>query len=137
NDLQQATAAAARVFEMMDTQNEIVEARDALELPSFSREVRFENVSFRYEDRVVLDGIDLVARAGEVHALVGSSGAGKTTLINLVPRFYDVTGGAVTIDGLDVRGVTLASLRNQIALVTQEMVLFNDSVRNNIAYGNQ
>src|SRR4029077_18171376 len=78
NDLQQAIAAATRVFEMMDMENEIVEVKDAVELPSFSRELRLENVSFRYEDRVVLDGIDLVARAGEVHALVGSSGAGKT-----------------------------------------------------------
>jgi subfamily B ATP-binding cassette protein MsbA len=136
NDLQQAVAAASRVFEMMDMENEIAEAKDAVELRPFSREVRFSQVSFRYDDRIVLDGIDLVARAGEVHALVGSSGAGKTTLINLIPRFYDVTGGRLTVDGVDVRKATLASLRRQVALVTQETILFNDSVRNNIAYGN-
>jgi len=136
NDLQQATAAAARVFEMMDMENEIVEAPGAVELRPFSKEVRLSGVRFGYDDRIVLDGIDLVARAGEVHALVGSSGAGKTTLVNLIPRFYDVTGGELTVDGVDVRKATLTSLRRQVALVTQETILFNDSVRNNIAYGN-
>jgi subfamily B ATP-binding cassette protein MsbA len=137
NDLQQAAAAAARVFQMIDLPNEIADAPGAKELASFAREVRFRNVSFRYEDRMVLDGIDLVVKAGEVHALVGGSGAGKTTLVNLIPRFYDVTGGTVEIDGTDIRTVTLSSLRRQVALVTQETILFNDSVRNNIAYGNR
>ena len=137
NDLQQAAAAAARVFQMIDTPNEIVDAPGATELAAFMREVRFRNVSFRYDDRIVLDGIDLVVKAGEVHALVGGSGAGKTTLVNLIPRFYDVTGGAIEIDGTDIRTVTLSSLRRQMALVTQETILFNDSVRNNIAYGNR
>jgi subfamily B ATP-binding cassette protein MsbA len=136
NDLQQAMAAAARVFAMMDAPNEIEEPRDATELPPFRSEVRFDGVSFSYGDRTVLDRVDLVARAGEVHALVGSSGAGKSTLVNLIPRFYDVTAGSVSIDGIDVRRASLASIRRQIAMVTQEMVLFNDTVRNNIAYGN-
>ena len=136
NDLQQAAAASARVFEMIDTKTEIVEPEGASALPAFSQELRFDKVEFLYEDGRILDGIDLLIRAGEVHALVGGSGAGKTTLVNLIPRFYDVTGGTISIDGRDIRSVTLSSLRREIAIVTQETILFNDTVRNNIAYGN-
>jgi subfamily B ATP-binding cassette protein MsbA len=98
--------------------------------------VVFENVSFKYEDQMVLRNINLQVKAGEIVALVGMSGGGKTTLVNLVPRFYDVTEGAVLVDGYDVRDVTIASLRSQIGIVTQDPILFNDTIRCNIAYGN-
>jgi subfamily B ATP-binding cassette protein MsbA len=136
NDLQQALGATSRIFEVLDAPREVVDAPDAEDLPPFSGRIEFDRVSFRYEKAGVLDDVDLTIRAGEMVALVGTSGAGKTTLVNLLPRFYDVTGGAIRIDGLDVRRATLRSLREQIALVTQETILFNDSVRNNIAYGN-
>jgi subfamily B ATP-binding cassette protein MsbA len=135
-EVQQAIAAARRVFGMMDREREIKDAPDAVVLPPFSREIRFEHIEFAYDaDDRVLDGIDFTIRPGETIALIGSSGSGKTTAANLVPRFYDPTRGAVRIDGHDIRKVTLASLRGQIGLVTQETVLFNDTVRNNIAYG--
>src|SRR5262245_24908322 len=135
-EVQQAIAAARRVFGMMDREREIQDAPDAIALPTFSREIRFDHVVFAYDtDDKVLDGIDFTIRPGETIALIGSSGSGKTTAANLVPRFYDPTGGTVRIDGHDIRKVTLASLRGQIGLVTQETVLFNDTVRNNIAYG--
>ena len=132
---QQALAAASRVFDMMDRERDVRNAREAKPLHPFRGEIRFERVDFAYEGEKVLDGVRLVLRKGEVVALVGASGSGKTTLANLVPRFYDPTAGAVLVDGQDVRGVTLASLRSQIGLVTQETVLFDDTVRNNIAYG--
>jgi subfamily B ATP-binding cassette protein MsbA len=105
-------------------------------LPPFAREIRFEQLEFAYDPAdKVLDGIDLTLKQGEVVALVGASGSGKTTLANLVPRFYDPTGGRISIDGWDLRQVTLESLRAQIGLVTQETMLFDDTVRNNIGYG--
>ena len=97
--------------------------------------VTFEDVFFKYDDVMVLKDINLDVKAGEVLALVGMSGGGKTSLVNLIPRFYDVTRGAIRIDGVDIRDVSLSSLRDQMAIVTQEPILFNDSVRNNIAYG--
>jgi len=136
NRIQEASAAGARVFEVLDTEPNIRDADDAVDLPSFERELRFENVSFRYgEGDIVLDGISLSIRKGEVVAVVGPSGAGKSTLIDLVPRFYDPTAGRILIDGIDLRRVRLHSLREKIGIVTQETILFNDSVRNNIAYG--
>jgi subfamily B ATP-binding cassette protein MsbA len=132
---QQALAAATRVFDMMDRERDVRDAREAEPLPPFRSEIRFERVDFAYEGEKVLDGIRLVLRKGEVVALVGASGSGKTTLANLVPRFYDPTSGALLVDGKDIRDVTLASLRAQIGLVTQETMLFDDTVRNNIAYG--
>ena len=135
NDLQQSMAATRRVFEMMDVELSIREKPDAVELPPFRDQIEFREVSFRYASKPVLDGVDLQARRGQTIALVGGSGSGKTTLLNLLPRFYDATSGAVTIDGFDLRDVTLASLRAQIALVTQEVLLFDDTVSNNIAYG--
>jgi subfamily B ATP-binding cassette protein MsbA len=135
NEVQQSIAAAQRVFELMDLPNRIHEKPGAAELPPFRDRIEFRGVHFAYGQAPVLRGVDLDVPAGTVVALVGSSGAGKSTLVNLLPRFYDVTGGAVLIDGHDVRDVTLASLRNQIGIVTQEVILFDDTVRNNIAYG--
>jgi subfamily B ATP-binding cassette protein MsbA len=135
-EVQQAIAAARRVFGMMDREREIRDLPGATSLPPFLSEIRFEGVEFAYDPaEKVLDGIDLALKRGEVVALVGASGSGKTTLANLVPRFYDPTRGRIAIDGHDLRSVTLESLRAQIGLVTQETVLFDDSVRNNIAYG--
>ena len=112
------------------------EADQARELAGDRHRVAFSDVSFGYGENLVLRDIDLEVDAGEILALVGMSGGGKTSLVNLIPRFYDVTGGAIRIDGTDIRQVSLASLRRQIAVVTQEPILFNDTVRNNIAYGN-
>ena len=97
--------------------------------------IRFDDVRFGYGNEPVLRGIDLEIRAGEIVALVGPSGAGKTSLVNLLPRFFDPTSGSIKIDGRDLRDITLESLRSQIGIVTQETMLFNDSIRNNIAYG--
>ena len=130
----QGAAAGERIFEILDQRSDVPDA-GTRELPPFRDEVRFERVSFSYGDRPVLHEVALAVRKGEVVALVGSSGAGKTTLSNLLPRFWDAGGGRITVDGLDVREVTLASLRAQIALVTQETVLFDDTVRANVAYG--
>jgi subfamily B ATP-binding cassette protein MsbA len=139
NNFQQAIGASSEIFRFMDTEDGVRERPNAKKLPAFTRGIAFENVSFSYEDgegsREVLRDINLQVKAGEVVAIVGSSGAGKTTLVHLIPRFFDVTGGALRIDGLDVRDLTLASLRSQIGIVTQETVLFNDTARNNIAYG--
>ncbi len=136
-NLQGALAASSRVFEVLDTHQEVVDSSGARELPPMASEITFENVGFRYPDgsQHVLRGINLVARRGEVVAIVGPSGAGKTTLLNLLPRFYDVSEGLVRIDGVDIRDATLRSLRDQIGLVTQEIVLFNDTVGANIGYG--
>jgi len=135
--LQAALAAGDRVFRVLDTRDEIREAPDAAALPRMREGIEYRSVGFRYSDSQapVLRNVSFSAGSGEVLAIVGTSGAGKTTLVNLLPRFYDVTDGSVLIDGTDVRKATLASLRAQIGLVTQETVLFNDSVRANIAYG--
>ena len=137
-DLQQAMAAGERIFEILDFHNEVEERPGAVTLPPFSRRIEFRDVRFRYggtEGPATLDGVSLAVGAGQMLALVGRSGAGKTTLVNLILRFYDVTGGAILLDGLDVRDVTLRSLRSQIGLVTQETVLFDDTIAANIAYG--
>ena len=135
--LQQALAAAARIFSVLDTHMEIKEAPDAVELPPLQRRIEFQGVSFTYEDGSdrVLRNVNLHIEAGQVVALVGTSGAGKTTLANLIPRFFDPDAGAILWDGIDIRKATLSSLRGQIGLVLQETFLFNDTVRNNIAYG--
>lgn len=139
NSFQQAVGASQEIFGFIDTQDEVRERKRAPALPGFSRAIEFRDVRFAYErdgERTeVLKGISLTIRCGEVVALVGPSGAGKSTFANLLPRFYDVTSGAILIDGQDVREVTVSSLRKQIGKVTQETVLFNDTVRNNIAYG--
>ena len=136
--LQQTRAAAERIFHMLDIHSEVKEPPDAIALPRLRESVEFQRVSFAYEDRpdrFILRDVSLKVKAGQVVALVGLSGAGKTTLVNLIPRFFDVKSGAVLIDGLDVRNVTLRSLRDQVALVTQEVVLFDDTIAANIAYG--
>lgn len=138
NNFQQALGASSSVFLFMDADDEVKEKPRALALPAFHREIAFEHVSFSYNDgdqRDVLRDIDLRVHAGEVLAIVGSSGSGKSTLVHLLPRFFDVTGGAIRIDGHDLREVTLSSLRSQIGIVAQDTILFNDTVRNNIAYG--
>jgi len=135
--MQQGLAAAERVFEFLDTQSEVVERPDAKSLAGVERGVEFVGVGFRYDAEPVLRDIDLSIGRGEVLALVGPSGGGKSTLADLLLRFYDVTEGAIRVDGNDIRGLTLASLRAQIALVTQHTFLFNDTVRNNIAYGSK
>jgi subfamily B ATP-binding cassette protein MsbA len=133
--LNSALSAAERVFRMLDVDNEVVEKPDAVVLQSVGSGVRYENVTFTYGNAPVLRDIELPVAPGEIVALVGGSGAGKSTLVNLVPRFYDVTTGRITIDGIDVRDATLKSLRGLMGFVTQEVILFNDTVRNNIAYG--
>jgi subfamily B ATP-binding cassette protein MsbA len=134
NSFQQAFGASSRIFEILMLETEKDTGSEMLS--AFSDRIEFENVRFAYEPGdVVLDGISFVVGRGEVVAIVGSSGAGKTTLVNLLPRFYDVGEGAVRIDGHDVRNVRLASLRKEIAVVTQDVILFNDTVRANIAYG--
>jgi subfamily B ATP-binding cassette protein MsbA len=135
-NIQQAIAAAERIFEMLDTHTEVTEKPNAAALQPFERRIDFDNVSFGYDERQrILKGVSFSVDAGQMLAIVGRSGAGKTTLVNLLPRFYDVTHGGILIDGVDLREVSLASLRSQIGMVTQETVLFDDSVASNIAYG--
>ncbi len=134
--IQQGIAAAIRVFKILDTPVEIKDRPGADTLAPLRQTIEFRGVSFSYDGRgKVLDNINLTVRRGECLALVGTSGAGKTTLVNLVPRFFEVGEGQILLDGQDIREVTLASLRGQIAMVTQQTILFNDTVRNNIAYG--
>jgi len=143
NSFQQALGASSEIFRFMDIDDEVRERRGAKPLPAFSQRIVFENVGFAYgeraangdEPREILRSINLDVQRGEVLAIVGSSGAGKSTLVHLIPRFFDVTSGRILVDGHDLRDITIASLRAQIGIVTQETVLFNDTVRNNIAYG--
>jgi len=141
NSFQQVLGASSEIFRFMDEEDEIREKPNAITLPPFGETVRLEGVRFSYGElngrspSAVLRNITLEVHKGEVVAIVGSSGAGKSTLVQLIPRFFDVTDGAIKIDGHDVRDVTLSSLRAQIGVVTQETILFNDTVRNNIAYG--
>lgn len=128
-------AAADRVYEILDIKPEIEDKPDAVHLPPIQRTIEFRDVNFQYGDTMVLKNINIKASVGEIIALVGTSGAGKTTLVNLIPRLYDVTEGSLVIDDVDVRNATISSLRSQIGIVTQQSILFNDTVRNNIAYG--
>ena len=132
---QQAQGATTQVFAYLDLEEEERDAPGAKELPPLSREIEFDRVSFSYDSALVLREINFSAKKGEIVAFVGSSGAGKTTLVNLIPRFYEVTSGAIRVDGRDIREVSIRSLRAQIAMVTQETILFHDTVRNNICYG--
>ncbi|HZQ95247.1 MAG TPA: ABC transporter ATP-binding protein [Candidatus Sulfotelmatobacter sp.] len=140
NGFQQALGASSQLFKFMDTQDLVVERPGARALPRFSQGIRFDDVSFSYQSdgedsREILHNINLEVKRGEILAIVGSSGAGKSTLVHLLPRFFDVSAGSIRVDGSDVRDLTLSSLRSQIGIVTQDTVLFNDTVRNNIAYG--
>jgi ATP-binding cassette, subfamily B, bacterial MsbA len=135
NNMQRSIGAAERVFEVMDEKPEIVDAPDARDLGKASGAMEFRDVHFKYGDEYVLQGVNLQARRGEVIALVGPSGGGKTTLVSLITRFYDPTRGAVLMDGVDIRSRTIKSLLSQIALVDQETILFNDTIANNIRYG--
>ena len=136
--LNQAIAASERIFEMLDIHSEVLDRPTARPLAPLAREVEFRNVGFQYHDgdaRQILKSVSFTVKAGQAVALVGASGAGKTTLVNLVPRFFDVTAGAILIDGVDIRDVTLRSLRAQVGMVTQDTVLFDDTIAHNIAYG--
>jgi len=139
NSFQQAMGASFSIFNFLDEKDDVHEARNAKTLRGFTQKIAFENVGFAYSteegEHQILHEIDLEVRAGEMLALVGPSGAGKSTMVNLIPRFYDVSSGRIAIDGHDLRALTLESLRKQIAQVTQETILFNDTVHNNIAYG--
>ncbi len=137
-NLQQAIAASERIFELLDTHSEVEERPGAGMLEPLRDGIEFRNVTFTYEDgsgRYVLRDVSFPVTAGQVIAIVGLSGAGKTTLVNLIPRFFDVSSGAILMDGVDIRDVTLKSLRAQIGIVTQETVLFDESIASNIAYG--
>jgi len=135
NQIHQAEAASARVFELLAIQNEIVDPPHPVPLNAAGAEVRFENVDFSYGEKVVLRGINLTVKPGQLVALVGGSGSGKTTLVNLLPRFYDPQQGVVRIGGTNIKEVSIAELRRQIAIVTQETILFHDTIRSNIAAG--
>jgi subfamily B ATP-binding cassette protein MsbA len=139
NSIQQALAAAERVFSVLDLKTEQDAEKGRLELPHIGQSVTFDDVTFHYESQAVpaLDDINLTIRAGEMVALVGSSGSGKTTLVNLIPRFYEPTSGRVLIDGVDIQSYSLRSLRSQMGMVSQDVVLFDDSIRNNIAFGRE
>lgn len=134
---QQAMAAAERIFEVLDMKPTVAEKDNALKLPKIKDSVKLEDVHFGYEEKEVLKGVNVDVKVGEIAAFVGPSGVGKTTLVNLIPRFYDVTKGRITIDGIDIRDCTLNSLMAQIGIVTQETILFNDTVWANIAYGSK
>jgi len=135
NALQQGMASVERIRDVMETKPEITDRPGAIDLPTIQDRIEFRDLHFRYGDEWVLKGVDLHIRTGEVVAFAGMSGGGKTTLVHLLPRFYEVNRGGVFIDGSDIRDVTIQSLRRQIAMVTQQTILFNDTVRNNIAYG--
>jgi len=133
--VQRGLAASDRVFDILEMESDIKETENPVTIPDGNHRVVFKEVSFKYQDDLVLKKINLAAQEGEIIALVGMSGGGKTTLVNLIPRFYDVVTGAVAVDDIDIRDASIASLRRQIAIVTQEPILFNDTIRNNIAYG--
>ena len=133
--IQEGLAAAVRTFELLDLKADIVDKPNATELPVIKEQIEFRNICFQYDDIPILRNINLKVKTGEIIAVVGTSGAGKTTLVNLIPRFYDATSGALLIDGTDIRDATLKSLRGQIGMVTQEIILFNDTIKNNISYG--
>jgi subfamily B ATP-binding cassette protein MsbA len=137
NAIQRGMAAIERIYEILERKSDLVEAATPVDVPAGSHRISFKNVSFKYDRDLVLKNIDLAVEPGEIVALVGMSGGGKSTLVNLIPRFYDPVGGMVLIDDIDIRQFSVAALRARIAIVTQEPILFNDTVRNNIAYGMQ
>jgi subfamily B ATP-binding cassette protein MsbA len=136
NTVQDGMAAAKRIFEVLDTEPEIKNREGAVQASRNFTTIEFKKLSFKYEDQLILKDINLTVQAGETIAIVGKSGGGKTTLVNLIPRFYDVSGGAICIDGHDLRDLSVESLRSLTAIVTQQTILFNDTVKDNISYGN-
>jgi len=136
NSVQRGLAATDRIFEILEWESEIVEASAPNDIKTGSHRVTLKDVYFKYDETMILKNINLDVKSGEVLALVGTSGGGKTSLVNLIPRFYDVSQGSIMIDDVDIRNASISSLRRQIAIVTQEPILFNDTVRNNIGYGN-
>lgn len=137
NAIQQGMAASDRIFDILERESDIREDPNPVEIQPGSHSVTFKDVFFKYEDVMVLKNINIEVRTGEILALVGMSGGGKTSLVNLLPRFYDVSTGSIFIDGLDIRKASISSLRKRIAIVTQDPILFNGTIKNNIAYGNQ
>jgi subfamily B ATP-binding cassette protein MsbA len=137
NAIQEGLAASDRVFDIIERESDIKEHDTPLIIKPGAHRVTFQDVFFKYDDVMILKKINLDVGAGEILALVGMSGGGKTSLVNLIPRFYDVSQGNILIDGVDIRNTSVSSLRDQIAIVTQDPILFNDTIRNNIAYGNQ
>jgi subfamily B ATP-binding cassette protein MsbA len=136
SSFQQGVAAAIRVFSILNLKSDVKEKSVAISLPPIHKQIAFENVRFSYDNNTeVIKGINLTVKVGEIIALAGPSGGGKTSLVNLIPRFHDLTGGKILFDGHDIRDIKIKSLRDQIAMVTQQTILFNDTVRNNIAYG--
>ncbi len=134
--IQQALSSSERVFELLDEKLEVADDPKAVSLPGFEKSIEFKDVCFHYsQDKPVLKNINLKINKGEVVAIVGPSGSGKSTMVDLIPRFYDASSGVLLVDGMDIRHLTLASLRAQVGIVTQETILFNDSIRDNIAYG--
>jgi len=137
NAIQQGLAATDRVFDIIEKESDIPEVQNPVVIKQGPHSVKFENVFFKYDSEMVLKNINLDVKDGEILALVGMSGGGKTSLVNLIPRFFDVSDGTILIDGTDIRKSSISSLREQIAIVTQDPILFNDTIRNNIAYGKQ
>ena len=137
NKIQESIGAGMRVFEILDTEPSIVDSEKPKDFDTFKNEIKFENVTFTYSDseEKVLDGVNFTANNGEIIAFVGSSGAGKTTLADLIPRFFDPTGGKILMDGINIKDISVKDLRRQMGIVTQETILFNETVFNNIAYG--
>lgn len=134
-NIQRGEASGQRIMEVLDTKIEVADHPDAVALKSFDKLVEFKNVCFGYSDRPVLTDISFTIEKGKTIALVGPSGVGKSTIADLLPRFYDVTSGSISIDGNDIRGYTMESLRSQMSFVTQDIILFNDTIFNNIALG--
>ena len=135
NAVQRGMAAIERIYDILERTSDVIETDSPIPIRNGAHRISFADVSFKYDRDLVLKNINLEAEIGEIIALVGMSGGGKTSLVNLIPRFYDPSPGAVLIDGVDIRQISIATLRSQIAIVTQEPILFNDTVRNNIAYG--
>jgi subfamily B ATP-binding cassette protein MsbA len=135
NSIQRGMAAMDRIYEILERKSDLVEAASPVDIPSGSHRIAYKNVSFKYDRDLVLKNLNIVVEPGEIIALVGMSGGGKTSLVNLIPRFYDPTQGMVLIDEIDIRRFSIEALRDRIAIVTQDPILFNDTVRNNIAYG--
>jgi subfamily B ATP-binding cassette protein MsbA len=135
HSVQQGLAASQRVFEVIDREPEIVEKKDAIKLDRVQGFIEFKDVFFKYDDKMILKNLNLKIEKNEIIAVVGESGVGKTTIVNLIPRFYEIASGSIEIDGIDIREVKFSSLRENVALVTQDVILFNDTIKNNIAYG--